>query len=304
MNRSLIVFVGWVGFAIGGNAAVAETMQIVRWIGYRVPNAIGKDIAWDGQHLWTLSMRTRTMPGQSFGVMHELDPGDGSLLSLVETMYTNYRGLTWDNTSLWTTSFDRWNLGGPADVALDWMERYSPDGTIISSFELSRSPDAEPAGAAFDGTYLWLSDSKHGQVSQVDPTDGTLISSFSYPGTEPRGLTWDGSSLWSVDGTDQVVYQMDTLGNVLATWSLPLADPYGITFDGEFFWILDNDSSGIYQLAIPEPSTLTLLGLMAGCLAAGRFVAVVRKPNNTSSLTAETAVPTPAHSPRRSRDEN
>ncbi len=267
MNRLLIIVGVWAVLGMCNQAVVGGTLRIVRSIDHPMPSEAGMDMAWDGQHLWTLTTRGRhVLPGEPTAVMHELDPSDGSIVSWSDMGDPNNRGLTWDGTTLWNTHHVSWGggrePGSPPDVAPDLMENRSTDGTIISSFELPHSPDAWPQGAAWDGEYLWISDYKHRDITRVDPADGSVLTWFPSPGPEPRGLAWDGTSLWSVDGADNVIYQMDAFGNVLETWSAPLTDPYGITFDGEYLWVLDlgleNFPMRIYQLAIPEPPGLSL----------------------------------------------
>ena len=118
-------------------------------------------------------------------------------------------------------------------------------------------------GLAFDGTYLWLSDARQGQLLQLDPEDMTVLKSFRSAGWIPLGLAWNGSSLFAVDGESNNIFEIDTSGNVLEVRSTPLVDPFGITFDGEDFWVLDDRTKRIYQLAVPEPSSFTVLALAA-----------------------------------------
>ena len=279
----LIVMTTAPGWSFCQQDAHAGTLEIVRSIDFPydfanaiVPaNAIGVGIAWDGQSLWgTFSL---FVGGVSSQETVELDPSDGSLIRRFAPyagQNSLMTGSAWGGNGLWNTSFAaiQWNQepGSPpddtwVDSVVKWgIDDWQPPAGYPAqtvSFPAPASPDAVLRGVAWDGSYLWLSDSKHRQITQVDPADGSVIRSFPSPGTDPRGLTWDGSSLWIVDAADNVIHQVDTFGNLLDTWSAPGTGrwPYDIAFDGQYLWLLENESDSIYQLAIPEPTSVGLL---------------------------------------------
>ena len=269
MNRLLIVVVASAAVGICGQGAVAGTLHVVHSID--LPRGRGSsDLAWDGQHLWTSMNPGR---GHPWSVTYELDPSDGSVLSSFRfSDEFNLKGHTWDGNHLWIARMlanaDNVPYGTPPDVLTDHVYKLTTEGMLVSTFSGPYGADAITTGAAWDGAYLWLSDSKHREIMQVDPLDMTIMTSFASAGTQPRGLTWDGSYLWSVDQADDMVYQMDTSGNVVETWAAPAVEPYGITFDGQYLWILDNDARKVFQVAMAEPSTLVLLTVAGGSLLA------------------------------------
>ncbi len=278
-NRLLIVVAVSAALGLCSEGAHAGTLRIIHSIDFADQSWWGYDLAWDGQLLWaSISTPPSTGGGPTvYQATFGLDPSDGSVVSAFLLPIDFRYGLTWDGNSFWTTVL---GVDFP-DTAGDDILQVSPDGTILTSFAAPYSPNAAPGGAAWDGTYLWISDFQRQEILQVDPANGALIASFPSPGPRPFGLTWDGSSLWVVDGEEDLVYRIDTLGNVLGSWSTPASDsggprldgqdlwgpgPWGITFDGQYLWILDNDAGKIFQVVIPEPSSLGLLGIGAGSL--------------------------------------
>ena len=183
-------------------------------------------------------------------------------------------GHTWDGTHLWVTA--------AAPTGEDYLEKVSPGGSIAASFLAPNSPDAHYTAAAWDGSHLWLADSAlaYRRIIEVDPTDMSVITSFSAPAFGLGGLTWDGTSLWCLCAPDRVVYRVSPSGTVLEAWSLPgvvaEAAPVGLAFDGQDFWVqtgllgygtVESPSfvpARIYRLAIPEPCTVGLVS--AGAL--------------------------------------
>ena len=276
-TRTLLIgVISTVAVSAHNTEAFAGQLQIVHSIRFPGPAKFGADIAWDGQYIWGAYYESIRGPdesgGGSTGYVRSLDPVDGSPgpSFLFGQTFSDRSGIVWDGTHLWITlTSGIVNLPTPSP---DHIYKFEPDGTQADFFELPGSPDIRATGLAFDGTYLWLSDARHDQIMQVDPEDMSLVKSFPSPGSIPLGLAWDGTSLWSVDAETDKLFRIDTSGNVLETWSTPLAGPFGITFDGEHFWILDNATSEIHQLAIPEPSSFSLLaiGVMVAPLFAGR----------------------------------
>jgi len=216
--------------------AAAGALSIVRSIELRVggaePMHWAHGLAWDGELLWCLADAPSMGPGPADQSIYGISPLDGQVATAIDRPFgMNYHGLAWDGSQLLVAAYVSF-AGQAVDTLPDYIKRYSRDGTLIGTSEAPRSPDAAPQGMAWDGTSLWLSDIKHGDVIRIDPVDYSVISSFAFPGVTPGGLAWDGRSLWAVDGQDATIYRMDTAGNVLSTWSAPGPNPWGITYDG------------------------------------------------------------------------
>ncbi len=290
MKKTLLLFVG---IASG----LLPTSQTVRGGELKVVHSIdlpaifagsfGRDLAWDGEHLWT-AIQATLPPDIFMSTTVEIDPADGSVVSRTSDGSSSgdtargHRGYAWDGTHVWATTV---RFGTPGNDVLRVVASELPSAEWASSRPLPYSPDARTEGAAWGGGYFWFSDSKHDLIMRTgtpifqDPHSVPLYvwDSFPSPGSEPLGLAWDGESLWNVDGSDNMIYQMDASGNVLEVWSSPATSPRGLTFDGQHLWLLDNGTQKIYQLAVPEPSSLWLLLSATALLALFRPKALVAK---------------------------
>lgn len=272
-NCARIALLGLAGVAVWGHVASAGTLRLVHSIEFPDPNAWGSDIAWDGQYLWS-TMRTL----HDGRITYQLDPHDGAVVSSFPFPASGewtYRvgGHAWDGTSLWVAEYTM----EPEEqyTVSDYISRISPDGTVLQRILAPHSPNAGFVGLTSDGSHLWAASAYYDEIAQIDPSDGQVVKTFSVP-FWPRDLAWDGTSLWCLAGRsfgDSLVYQMDTDGNVIDTWSGPHCalgpdGAMGLTFDGRSLWVLNTgvytadgrQVTGIYQLAIPEPSSLVLLG--------------------------------------------
>jgi hypothetical protein len=259
VNRVLVVGAFAAALGLCSQSCPAGTLQIVHSIDFPFPEETISDLAWDGESLlfainWGLGAK-----------IYGLRPGEGSTVrERVPGDPFYYYGLACDGRYLWATGQPA--ITAPAEKIADFIQKIDANampGALTSTYEAPHSPDAGQCGAAWDGAYLWLSDANHGEIMQLDPTDMTVLRSFSSPGPMPLGLTWGRSSLWCVDGADNTVYQLDSSGNLIDTWSVPLTAPFGLAFDGDHLWMTDNDTRKIYQVAIPEPSSFRLLCVMS-----------------------------------------
>jgi len=250
----LIVIVALVGSTICSRGAVAGTLQLIRSIDFPYPHAAdASSLAWDGEYLWS-----SRMSGGDPATTFVMDPSDGSVVSSFQPPGF-VMGITWDGAHLWVATTQ---VPLVDDDARDYLKKLSTDGSVITSLLLEDSPAAKHGGAAWDGTFVWLSDYENGRINQVDPTDGSIVNWFSSPGADPLGLEWVDDSLWNMD-RDGTIYQLDTFGNILETWSAPVRNAGGIAYDGEYFWVIDKnylfEDIKLLQLAVPEPSTLALM---------------------------------------------
>jgi hypothetical protein len=71
--------------------------------------------------------------------------------------------------------------------------------SVVTSFD---APDTGITGLAWDGSSLWAVDGTTQYVYQLDPSDGTVLSSFYITDNTPTynpvpgGLVWHGSTLY------------------------------------------------------------------------------------------------------------
>lgn len=60
------------------------------------------------------------------------------------------------------------------------------------------SPANSPNGLAFDGKYLWVSDSSNSMIYKISTDNGRVLEVFVSPIEKPSGLAWDCSGLWVI----------------------------------------------------------------------------------------------------------
>ncbi len=125
--------------------------------------------------------------------------------------------------------------------------------TVVGSI-----PAPDYAGAlTWDGSSLWcgMYGPSGSTVYELDPADGTVLSSFTGQGDDSYGLAWDGSALWQLDSYNyDLLFRMDTSGGLLG--SIPSITTYmaGLTWDGTYLWCAAyyNPDGWIYQI---DPAT-------------------------------------------------
>ena len=143
----------------------------------------------------------------------------------------------------------------PVLVLLLLMAAASPASgeTVVGSI-----PAPEYAGAlTWDGSSLWcgMYGPSGSTVYELDPSDGTVLSSFTGQGDDSYGLAWDGTALWQLDSYNyDLLFRMNTSGGLLD--SIPSITTYmaGLTWDGSYLWCAAyyNPDGWIYQI---DPAT-------------------------------------------------
>jgi hypothetical protein len=133
------------------------------------------------------------------------------------------------------------------------IKKATIDMVVLSVFS---APGPAPAGLAWDGIHLWLSEVNSGTIYKLT-TSGQVLSSFPSPCDLPLDLAFDGQNLWVIDakGSDSVgnvIYKMDTSGNVVTSFSVPADISTGLTWDGFFLWGSDSYNG---RLAKIDPGT-------------------------------------------------
>jgi glutamine cyclotransferase len=128
-------------------------------------------------------------------------------------------------------------------------------GDIISVIP---APAANPDGLVWiDGSLYITSDATH-QIYQIDPSDGTVISSFNGPGSADAltGLTYDGSNLWSC--SPPTIYKLSLPGGaIVSSFSSPSPSASeGLVWIGSHLWNCNSSNDVIYEL---DPSSGAIL---------------------------------------------
>jgi streptogramin lyase len=176
--------------------------------------------------------------------IYQLDPSNGSVLSIIPYAGGSPQGLTYDGYNLW-----QGDLSGHLIFKMDPL-----NGAIRGQFTAPGPSNCQPLGLGWDGNSLWVADSRAPETIWEVDTLGTLLSSFPAPGASPYGLAWAAGYIWVSDnnlGGAAIIYKMDpSNGAVLDSFECPDGggSPNGIAHDGEHLWIAVNTTDLIYQV--------------------------------------------------------
>jgi parallel beta-helix repeat protein len=102
---------------------------------------------------------------------------------------------------------------------------------------------------AWDGSSIWTA-ALNGNVYQLDPSTGAVLTQWKFPGVQPWGMTFDGTNLWINDFAEKKVYQMDRQGHLISTFIIPdtVGGAKGLTWDGKNLYLMGWTSPVIYEL--------------------------------------------------------
>jgi hypothetical protein len=158
-------------------------------------------------------------------------------------------GVTWDGSTYWTSN-----------SSVDEIYQWNTSGSLLDTLSTEVS---DPAELAWDGTNLWVSSQlNEDTLYQVDPSDGTIITSIPSPvsgsGVFIRALEWIDSHLWVFGdqetgaGTDFRVWKVDPSdGSIVDSFDANVIGfPGGMTYDGTWLWIADTDDDLLYAFSI------------------------------------------------------
>ena len=118
-----------------------------------------------------------------------------------------------------------------------------------------------PNGVAFDGAYLWVTNSPGNKVSKIDITTNEVKKTL-YDEKIPYGVAFDGVNIWVANSGDgiNIVSKIDiTKDNVIKNVDVG-KDPRGVAFDGVNIWVAhssDNRYKGsVSKIDITEDKVL------------------------------------------------
>jgi YVTN family beta-propeller protein len=118
------------------------------------------------------------------------------------------------------------------------------------------SVGASPAGVAFDGTNIWVTNSGSNNVTELLASTGAVVGTYSV-GTSPAGLAFDGTNIWVANsGSNNVTELLASTGALVGTYSVGTG-PQGVAFDGTNIWVANAQSQNLTELLA---STGTVVG--------------------------------------------
>ena len=116
-----------------------------------------------------------------------------------------------------------------------WGQEATPESVaILRWYPINQNP-AEfgvgqgPAGAAFDGANMWISNYQSGTVTKLRAGDGALQGTFIVGGT-PSWMTFDGAHMWVNTGSNLIKLRASD-GLQLGSFNVG-ASPQQMAFDG------------------------------------------------------------------------
>jgi len=185
-------------------------------------------LTWDGQYLW--------LGDWWADKIYKLSPLDGSIITSFSVPGSSCNGLAWDGQYLWVS-----------DSSEQKIYKISTTGLPLTSFSAPGGSSGWARGSVWDGQYLWHVDHHMKKIYKLNPSDGSVIKSFSAPGDGPAGLAWDGQYLWHSDCNSNMIYKIEPIiGSVIT--SFPASEPRGLAWDGQYLWC--NVESKICQIDV------------------------------------------------------
>jgi C1A family cysteine protease len=218
-----------------GSRTAASDLPIVK--SFPSPTSAPRGLAYDGTYLYVAQ-------ASSDDYIYKVDPDTGTVIDTYSWTLSGFPiGLAWDGANFYVSD-DTSGLVYVVDTGFNLVRQFSApetwqrdmayngtslleataytdriwtldtdDGTVIDVFP---APLDGPAGLAWDGEHIWLSNSDFlggdDYIYKLD-TDGTVLEQYNSPGTFPVGLAFDGRYLWCVDWSTDTVYQLD-IGHV------------------------------------------------------------------------------------------
>ncbi|MEA3476053.1 MAG: FlgD immunoglobulin-like domain containing protein [Candidatus Cloacimonadota bacterium] len=172
----------------------------------------------------------------SGGLIYQVDPADGSVISSFQGAPESNHGLAWDGTYFWVAG----------DYQADGnIYKMTQDGTVIATIP---NPGGDYSGGlSWHNGYLWVSvyyPNTQPNIYEIDPSDGSIVDSLSTVGIQPQGLVFqDDNTLWnSMDDNDDdpercTAYNPAT-GDTIWSFLVPTTKPRGLAWDGTYLYLV------------------------------------------------------------------
>jgi hypothetical protein len=252
VSSSLILLAMSIGMSAFGNNAYAIDLdnafiEASYQLGYRAEGATS-----DGSTLWIMDRGPSS--AESFALRsYDISGGGFSAISLIPVAagVGDTRGLAWDGTNIWTSSFSG-----------SYFKLNQTNGNIVYSFV--STPTGSSGGLTYDGQYLWKA--SRPEFNQMDIATGNVvntISGFDLPGIE-EGLTYDGQFLYVISygsGSPPRIWKIDPSSGALMSdsFALPSGTYNGLAFDGQSLWAVGwQPAQTVYKISVPSATELTI----------------------------------------------
>ncbi len=102
--------------------------------------------------------------------------------------------------------------------------------------------------AAFDGTYLWVTNDDTGtSINKIDVRTNQIVATTTI-GWNTLNIAFDGSSMWVANFNSNSVSKVDIGTNAVVATTTVGSLPEGMTFDGSYMWVASYGSSTIFKI--------------------------------------------------------
>jgi len=200
-----------------------------------------KDICFDGENLWVLEVDTEAV------AIYKVDAGNGNVMETfgVPGIIYHPNGLTWDGSNLWC-------VGDGSLYKLD--NSCSVESSV--PFEEGGWYLTYVSGSLWSivGSFLMSED----KLSEINPSNGNIESSFGFYSRNLGGLVSDGTNLWASFSYNQydwnVIRKLNLEGDIIEKYNSPCYTPRVLACDGSFLYCIGFDISSsekrIFKLGI------------------------------------------------------
>jgi len=242
-----VILTGFIVVVTAGAAFAALGNVIASFAApYRAPLALAH--ANNATQMW-LFCNQNTSGWRIFLVHHTT----GSVYSSFVSPCAEYtRGLTYEDPGyMWIGNFNNRRVyrcrSVNGSVLYSWAANHG-----ISGLALKARGDG---GVNHDGIFV-----NAGTTTwRHRPSDGSIISSFSYTPAFYGDTAWDWRNelLWGGDANTNYVYGCTTAGAVRASFRSPATNPQGMCYYGQYLWVGTN-SSPYYVYRVHCPNNLAV----------------------------------------------
>ncbi len=165
-------------------------------------------------------------------LLFEIDAG-------ATTLDTQILGVEFDGTNYWVT-------GGNSGLDPNKLYKLDTTGAVVGVYDQASDAGWGWRDLAFDGTYLYASDSA--LVEQIDPATGTATGVTTPSPINPaRALAYDPATdhFWAANW-DSLIYEFDRTGAIINSFAAVGLSTYGMAWDtasagGPFLWLWSQD---------------------------------------------------------------
>jgi hypothetical protein len=216
----------------------------INWSGYSMSVGATPDhIIFDGDHLWVSNYSAATVT--------KVRASDAAIVGTYAAG-SNPNPLAFDGMYVWVGS-ENPSLGQNIVTKIR-----ASDGETVKTLSIFNSslPASRHWGMAFDGNWVWVSNTDEDSVTKIWAIDSMVVGT--YPtGDAPHGVIFDGTYVWVANnGSQNLTKLRPSDGQVMGTCSIAGINPVGLAFDGAYVWATGSDpgnpSNGLLTVLRPS----------------------------------------------------